>query len=156
MALKKRTSKFNSKRKMLRLEDCDFDSLSKLAAKACYGGNPEHKRNPGDFNLTPPSTPRPGKSLCDVVQVFTRTEALALLRKGLANGLISDLFIGQWPKNVWSVTNTGIPLEAQLESSETGSYHGYPIPQADPFYDEVIRQWPLRSQCAMEWSNRSS
>jgi hypothetical protein len=29
----------------------------KLSERIGYGGNPEHKRNPGDFNLTPLSAP---------------------------------------------------------------------------------------------------
>ena len=60
---------------MINLEQCDFKHLSDLASQAKYGGNPEHKMNPGDFNLTPPSSPRAGKSLCDSVKVFTRREA---------------------------------------------------------------------------------
>lgn len=48
---------------MLKVEACDFNHLAKLASQVKYGGNPEHKRNPGNFGLTPPSGPRPGKSL---------------------------------------------------------------------------------------------
>ncbi|MDB9310574.1 hypothetical protein PN471_18490 [Aphanizomenon sp. CS-733/32] len=146
--MKKRNGKFNDKRKMLNLEECDFQHLSDLASKAKYGGNPEHKRNPGDFNLTPPSSPRKKKSLCDSVKVFTRKEALALLRKGIKMGLVSDRSTGFWPKNVWSIMDDGTPLEAQLESSEQGSYHGYPMQKTDPFYEEVIKQWRIRSEKA--------
>ncbi|MDV7900023.1 hypothetical protein R4J99_31225, partial [Pseudomonas aeruginosa] len=35
----------------------------------------------------------------------------------------------------------GIPLEAQLENPETGQYHGYPMPDSDPFASEVISRW---------------
>jgi hypothetical protein len=82
------------------------------------------------------------------VKVFTRKEALALLRKGIKSGLVSDRFTGLWPKNVWSVMDDGIPLEAQLESSEQGSYHGYPMQKEDPFCEEVIKQWRMRSEKA--------
>lgn len=146
--MKKRNNKFNPKRKMLNLEECNFQSLSDLASQAQYGGNPEHKRNPGDFNLTPPGSPRSAKSLCDSVKVFTRKEALALLRKGIKNGLVSDRFIERWPKNVWSVIDNETPLEAQLESSGQGAYHGYPMPKNDPFCEEVIKQWRIRSEQA--------
>jgi hypothetical protein len=146
--MKKRSGNFNPKRKMCNLEECDFQHLSDLASKVQYGGNPEHKKNPGDFNLTPPSSPRSAKSLCDSVKVFTRKEALAVLRKGIKNGLVSDRFIGQWPKNVWSIMDDETPLEAQLESSEQGSYHGYPMPKEDPFCEEVIKQWRIRSEKA--------
>jgi hypothetical protein len=144
--MKKRNGKFNSKRKMRDLEKCDFQYLSNLASQAQYGGNPEHKINPGDFKLTPPSSPRAGKSLCDSVKVFTRKDALALLRKGIRIGLISDRVEGNWPKNVWSVMDDATPLEAQLDSSEQGSYHGYPMQKEDPFCEEVIKQWRIRSE----------
>jgi hypothetical protein len=70
---------------MLKVEECDFKGLAELACLVKYGGNPEHKRNPGDFSLTPPSRPRAGNSLCDFVKVFTKQEALDLLKKGLQN-----------------------------------------------------------------------
>ena len=54
-----------------------------LAKRARYSGNPEHKRNPGDFGLDPPGSPRPGKTLCDVLEIYTRAAAVALLRAGL-------------------------------------------------------------------------
>ncbi|AFY82363.1 hypothetical protein [Oscillatoria acuminata] len=146
--MKKRSGKFNLKRRIIKIEACDFHALSVLSSQAQYGGNPEHKRNPGDFNLTPPSGPRKGKSLCDTVKVFTRHEALKLLRKGIKNGLVSDRCIGQWPKNVWSVMDDGTPLEAQLESVEQGSYHGYPMHSDDSFREEVIKQWRIRSELA--------
>jgi hypothetical protein len=46
-----------------------------------YGGNPEHKRNPGDFGLTPPAQGRKDKTLCDTVEVFERQNALEHLRQ---------------------------------------------------------------------------
>jgi hypothetical protein len=146
--MKKRNGNFNPKRRMLIVEECNFKSLAELASQAKYGGNPEHKRNPGDFGLTPPSGPRPGKSLCDSVRVFTQREALELLRKGIENGLVSDRFENQWPKNVWSVMEDETPLEAQLESAVQGIYHGYPMQAEDPFCDEVIEQWRIRSELA--------
>jgi len=44
-----------------------------------------------------------------------------------------------WPQNVWAVTESGEPLEAQRE--QDGVYHGYPMPQADPFRQEVLQCW---------------
>jgi hypothetical protein len=93
--MKTRNQKFNPKRKMLDMGKCDLQRLSALANDVKYGGNPEHKKNPGDFNLTPPMSPRPGKSLCDAVKIFTKKEALELLQKGLRNGLVSDHFQGK-------------------------------------------------------------
>src|SRR5690606_31338234 len=115
--------------------------LAGLVDKVAYTGNPEHKRNPVDFGLTPPSAPRRGKSLCDVAEIFERNVALQLIQEGLRRGVVSDRFLGGWPKNIWAVTSSGIPLEAQLESAEIGSYHGYPMPDSDPLAGEVIRRW---------------
>ena len=57
--------------------------IQALRKRARYGGNPEHKRDPGDFGLEPPASPRPDKTLCDTVGVFHRAEALAILREGI-------------------------------------------------------------------------
>lgn len=144
--MKRRNSQFNPKRRILKIENCNFKDLAHLASQARYGGNPEHKKNPGDFKLTPPSGSRPGKSLCDAVKIFTKQEALKLLKSGIKYGLVSDRFEGQWPKNVWSVMEDKTPLEAQLESVERGIYHGYPMQPEDPFCEEVIKQWRIRSE----------
>lgn len=120
------------------------EPLRELRDSVRYGGNPEHKRNPGDFGLSPPSAAghRPAKSLCDDVKVFRRQDALCLLRRGLELGLVSDRFEDGWPKNVWMVTDGGVPLEAQWEAK--GSYHGYPMPEDDAFRDEVLKAWKRR------------
>jgi hypothetical protein len=107
-------------------------------AEVRYGGNPEHKRNPGDFGLTPPAAARMGKTLCDKVGVFSRDAALELLREGLRRRLVSSQQRDGWPQNVWSVTDAGEPLEAQLEGS--GVYHGYPMPDNDPFREVVLQR----------------
>ena len=111
--------------------------------KLRYGGNPEHKRNPGDFGLIPPNMPRPGKTLCDLVEIFTRTEALQLLHAGLNRGMFSVNERNGWPQNIWAVTENGDPLEAQLEG--VGMYHGYPMPEADPFREVVIERWSAKN-----------
>lgn len=141
--MKRRYDKFNPKRKMLTPAQAAarMDELRKLADSVRYGGNPEHKKNPGDFGLTPPADPRQGKSLCDVAKIFKRNEAEKLLREGLRKGLVSDRMVGEWPKNVWSVTDDGVAMEAQLENPNLGTYHGYPMVETDPFLDEVIRYW---------------
>ena len=141
--MKRRYDQFNPKRKLLTPAQAQTraDELEKLSCRACYGGNAEHKKNPGDFGLTPPSDPRQGKSLCDIAKVFKRDEAEKLLREGLRKGLVSDRMMGEWPKNVWSVTADGLAMEAQLENSGLGTYHGYPMPETDPLSLEVIRVW---------------
>lgn len=70
--MRTRYNKFNHKRRLLSAAEVGARllDLEKLAERALYGGNPEHKRSPGDFGLTPASGPRPGKSLCDAAKIF--------------------------------------------------------------------------------------
>ncbi|HET6385596.1 MAG TPA: hypothetical protein VFJ58_19565 [Armatimonadota bacterium] len=126
--------------------DAEMAGLESLASRARYGGNPHHKRNPGDFGLTPPSQPRVAATLCDGASIFTRASAAALLREGIWRGLISVQKHNGWPQNVWAVTPDGIPLEAQLENQEVGSYHGYPMAASEPLRDHVIERWNLSRQ----------
>lgn len=137
---RKRT-RFNPKRKVR--EGCDPERLAQLAKTVGYGGNPEHKKDPGDFALTPPAQPRSDSTLCDTAGIFRRRQALALLRKGASKGLISERMSGAYPQNIWSVTDDGWPLEAQLENQEQGIYHGYPMPTTDPFRNEILTRWKV-------------
>lgn len=145
--MKARYNQFNPKRRFKALRPDDLETLKGLAQKVVYTGNPEHKKNPGDFGLVPPSGPRAGKSLCDDAGIFTRHLALRLLKEGLTKGLISDRFKGDWPQNIWSVSDEGKPLEAQLENPALGTYHGYPMPESDPLAAAVLERWRWR------WSN---
>jgi hypothetical protein len=115
--------------------------LSALADTIRYGGNPEHKSDPGDFGLTPPSAPRSDKTLCDSAGIRSRSEAQSILRSGVLKGLISRQTRGRFPQNVWAVTDDGTAFEAQLENQETGTYHGYPMPGDDEFRPAVVRAW---------------
>lgn len=106
--------------------------LASLAARVSYTGNPEHKEQPGDFGLTPPVRPRPEKSKCDRIGILNQSVALRLLRKGVMRGLVSRQVRGGFPQDIWSVTDNGDPVEAQLENQTLGTYHGYPMPETDP------------------------
>lgn len=141
--MKQRYGQFNPKRRLLTPAQSRerAKELATLADRVAYGGNPEHKMNPGDFDLTPPADPRQGKSLCDAARIFKRSEALKLLKAGFGRGLVSDREKNGWPKLVWSVTDDGIPMEAQLENPSLGTYHGYPMPETDPLSHEVLRRW---------------
>jgi len=132
---------FNPKRALHDGAELSPAQIEQWLATVHYGGNPEHKRNPGDFGFTPPAGARLGKALCDNVGVFSRSAALELLRKGIRKGLVSRQKRDGWPQNVWSVTSEGEPLEAQLEGS--GVYHGYPMPENDPFRDDVLKRLKL-------------
>lgn len=124
-----------------------LDDRVRLVQSVTYGGNPEHKRNPGDFGLTPPALPRADKALCDEVEVFARSEALRLLHRGICRGLVSERMVAEFPQNIWSVTDNGVPLEAQLENRGTGAYHGYPLQESDPFGDRVLAAWGAATPC---------
>jgi hypothetical protein len=129
---------FNPKRALRDASTLPPAQLEQWAETARYSGNPEHKRNPGDFGLTPPAAARMGKTLCDRVGVFSRDAAIDLLREGFRLGLVSRQQRDGWPQNVWAITSLGEPLEAQLEGN--GVYHGYPLPENDPFRDVLLRR----------------
>lgn len=116
-------------------------ALKKLASQVLYGGNPSHKRDPGDFNLSPPSQPREGKTLCDGAGIKNRLVAVELLKMGIQRGLISVQERNGWPQNIWAVHDNDMPMEAILENAGTGTYHGYPLQHDDPFCDQVLERW---------------
>jgi hypothetical protein len=84
--------RFNPKRRLQLIARTTAESGAPdaVARRVRYGGSPEHERNPGDFRLTPPSSPRPEKTLCDDANVYSRSEAVALLQAGLRRGLRPD------------------------------------------------------------------
>jgi hypothetical protein len=135
----RRRTTYNPKRRLQ--DEPNGPELADLADRAQYGGNPEHKRNPGDFALNPPMAPRRAKTLCDDAGITSRHDAEQLLKTGLRRCLVSATKLNGWPKNVWAVTEAGVPLEAQLENQELGVYHGYPIPLDDPFREKVLERW---------------
>ena len=135
----KRYQKFNPKRRLAAANSLPMEARNELAQAVIYTGNPEHKRNPGDFGLTPPAQPRRGKTLCDGASIFKRNDALRYLRDGLKRGAVSEQSIAGWPSIIWAVTDDGIPLEAQRDGE--GSYHGYPMPPEDPMAAEVKKFW---------------
>lgn len=139
--MKKRNNRYNPKRKLQ--DQLTQEQRDSLASSVKYGGNPEHKRNPGNYGLTPPSSPRPDKTLCDDCGIFDKAVAESLLASGVKKGIVSVQMKGRWPQNIWAVTNDGYPVEAQLENQGTGTYHGYPMPESDPMSKEIIRRWNL-------------
>lgn len=142
--MKPRVNCFNPKRKIAVAGEFSVDARENLAKSAKYGGNPEHKRSPGDYGLTPPTSPRPGKTLCDAVRQVLKDEATELLKSGFRKGMISVQRAGAWPQNVWALSENGEVYEAQLENSNQGIYHGYPMPINDDFRIIVIREWGQR------------
>ncbi len=137
---------FDPKRRIRGIERWDPETGERLASEVVYGGNPEHKKRPADYDLHPPSNPRPGKTLCGADGEFARDLAMELLREGLRRGLVSEREANGWPWNVWAVSPEGVAFEAQLENRDAGSYHGYPMAMEDDLRAVVIREWDDRER----------
>lgn len=135
---------YERSRKLAALPQTDAErrALADLAVHVVYTGNPNHKRNPGNFNLTPPAAPRPGKTLCDEAGILKKEEAQRLLHEGVRKGLISEQRRGErnFPQNIWAVKG-GIVVEAMLENNMNGTYHGYPALSDDPLTASIIKRW---------------
>ena len=135
---------YNPKRKILPQGELKADDLKSLADKVNYSGSPYHKRYPEDYGLTPPAKPRPDKTLCDALRRIRKNEAQELLKDGLRKGMVSIKKSGQWPQNVWSVSQENEVFEAQLDNRDQGTYHGYPLLHSDSFRDEILEEWGKR------------
>lgn len=140
----KRRTGYNPKRRIAAVQSLSLSERQVLSARVQYGGNPEHKRSPGDYGLTPPAQPRPGKTLCDAIRQIPKEEAVELLRSEILKGMFSHCEPGNWPKNIWAVSTEGEAFEAQLENAQRGTYHGYPMPEDDDFHRAVKQEWLKR------------
>jgi hypothetical protein len=135
---------YNPKRRIAPPDTLSADERHAFSASVNYGGNPEHKRSPADYGLTPPVQPRPGKTRCDGNRQILKEEATEILRNGLLKGMFSQCEASQWPKNIWSVSAMDEVFEAQLENVAQGTYHGYPLPENDDFRRVVKQEWKAR------------
>jgi len=79
--------------------------------------------------------------LCDDAKIADHAVALDRLHEGIRRGLVSKQMRDSFPQNIWSVSNEGIPLEAELDNEGNGTYHGYPMPENDDFRLKVIEKW---------------
>ena len=132
--------RFNPKRRMVDPRPAQ-KLLDDLARRVRYIGNPYHKRNPGDFGLTPPVQPRPDKTLCDEAGILKVAEAQRWLQEGARRGMTSATEQQGYPKHIWAVTNDGVVLEARSWGGRPGHYHGYPLFEPDPFRQVVLSRW---------------
>lgn len=135
---------YNPKRKIASPDAASPNERETLSRTATYAGNPDHKRSPADYGLTPGARPRPGKTLCDGDRIILKAEATDLLKAGLLRGTFSCRRSQGWPQNVWSVSASGEVFEAQLENAASGAYHGYPMPEDDDFRAFVKEEWAKR------------
>lgn len=128
----------------IRAERLSAQERAFLLQAATYEGSAQHKRNPGDFGLTPPSSPRPDKTLCDEAGIFHKQRAGELLRSAIEHGIVSEAFTGDgFPKQLWIYDGVNV-FEAMHGGSTSGSYHGYPIRKSDPLFDELLEAWNAR------------
>lgn len=130
--------RFNRKRRVMDTPPPQ-EARKELASRVTYVGHPHHKREPGDFKLSPPAQPRPDKTLCDGAGIKNRANARRWLLEGIRRGITSNYTEHGFPKNVWAVTDQGIVLEARGDGK--GNYHGYPLFEPDPFRQVVLQCW---------------
>lgn len=56
----------NPKRRITPRHEIDLEVLARLEDEARYTGSAHHKRRGADYGFSPPASPRPHKSLCDL------------------------------------------------------------------------------------------
>ena len=136
----------NPKRRLAPRGELDAEDLRRVAREARYTGSAHHKSKLGDYGFTPPTSPRPSKSLCDGRRIVCIREAGTLFRQGLSRGMVSRYAEGGFPKYVWAVDQDGEVYEAKV-GGDGRSYHGYAL-NADGERDLcrwVITEWNARA-----------
>ena len=116
---------------------------AELAKAVKYVASGHHKRNPADYGLER-TNPRPTKSLCDLVRIVPLGEAILLIRKGVACGMFSSFFFGDYPKFIWSIDEHGEVYEAKTDHVTPGTYHGYRLEEDDDMRENVKKAWKDR------------
>lgn len=126
----------------IRAQRLSNDERTFLRKCASYEGSPLHKRDPNDFGLTPPTNPRPDKTLCDEADIFEKRRALELFERAIEVGLVSEATAANdFPKQLWVVDGERV-FEVMYGGSKAGCYHGYPIRRSDPLFNQVVAAWP--------------
>jgi hypothetical protein len=136
----------NPRRRIASSDRLSVEQRAELAALATYGPSGHHKRFPADYGLERTS-PRPNKSLCDLLRTIPLAEAEQMLKEGILNGMISDFFFGLYPKYVWCLDAFGEVYEAKTDDKvAVGTYHGYCL-EGDDAMREIVRiAWKQRWQ----------
>jgi hypothetical protein len=133
----------NPKRRVAPPDFLTQPQRAKLAKAVTYVGSGHHKRNPADYGLERTS-PRPTKSLCDLMRIIRLDEAKSMMQIGILCGMFSDFFFGNYPKYVWCVGDDGEVYEAKTDAVTPGTYHGYPLEEDDDMHDYIKRVWKER------------
>ena len=131
----------NPKRRLIAANSVNAERLLVLANSVAYTGSALHKRSPGNYNFSPPTNPRPSKSLCDGKRALLREEAANLLRTGILNGFVSFFSDNTFPKYVWCVDACGDVYEAKFDNL---GYHGYRLEETDDFRLYIKEEWAQR------------
>ena len=137
----------NPKRRIVPWDELDPKDLGRLAREARYVGSAHHKSKPADYGFTPPTSPRPNKSLCDGRRTVRKEEAETLFLQGLSRGMVSRYAKSGFPKYVWAVDLYGEVYEAKA-GGDGKSYHGYAL-STDGERDLcrlVVTEWEARAR----------
>lgn len=114
-----------------------------LLGSCRYGGSAHHKKSVADYGFDRPN-PRPTKSLCDGLRRLAKSEAEALLARGIERRMISDFLLNDLPKYIWSVDDEGEPYEAKI-GEDGRSYHGYRLDDNErDMRAMVLAAWRVR------------
>lgn len=103
-----------------------------LRDHARYEGSPLHKKEPHNFDLTPPTSPRPDKTLCDEAGIFEKQIAFELFARAIDVGLVSakDKVAG-YPAQMWVVDDDGRVFEMIYGGAARG------VTMAIPFVEPI-------------------
>lgn len=103
-----------------------------------------HKKEPNNFGLIPPASPRKDKTLCDEAGIFEKQVAFDLFQRAIEIGLVSakDKRDG-FPAQIWVVDDNGRVFELIYGGSREGRYHGYPIRRSNPLFDKISAAWAM-------------
>jgi hypothetical protein len=67
-----------------------------------------------------------------------------MIRKGILCGMLSDFFLGEFPKFVWCVGDDGEVYEAKTDAVTPGVYHGYRLEEDDNMREAIRAVWKRR------------
>ncbi len=94
-----------------------------VAPKASYLGSPEHKDTP---SFVGEPRPRADASICDRSLRAKKSLLTRWLRTAIRKGVVSELWIGGYPRYVWYKHGDTV-YEGMLLNKELGQYKGYPL-----------------------------
>ena len=133
----------NPKRRIAPADLLTEAQRAELARVVKYVASGHHKRNPANYGLQRTS-PRPTKSLCDLLRIVPLDEAKAMIQKGILCGMISEFVFGAYPKFIWCVGEDGEVYEAKTDPVVPGVYHGYRLEEDDNMRDYIRAVWKQR------------